>query len=82
MIYICIGVVTLFLTYRSQIKAVDKWNNFLVYVFSGATYLCAYILIELETANDVKNITFKIAAIIFLFSTLFVTFAIKPDNPR
>ena len=70
---------TLILTYCTQIKSADKLNNFLVYIFSGATYLCAYILMDMESESDVFNIIYSACAIFFLASTLFVTLAIKPD---
>jgi len=78
--FICIGIVTLILTYYAQIKAGDKWNNFLVYVFSGSTYFCAYILIDIEA--DVFDIVYSIFSIFFIFSTLFITLLIKPDKSR
>ncbi len=80
MIFICIGAVSLFLTYRTQIRAGDKWNNILVYAFAGVTYLCAYILIEEKPESDVTGIFYSISAIFLMFSTLFVTLAIKPDK--
>lgn len=82
MAFICIGFVTLILTYHAQIKTGDKWNSFLVYVFSVATYLCALFLKDIETESEVLSLIYSIFAIFFMASTLFVTLAIKPDKFR